>query len=171
MIDKENTKGLGVIGTGNFEIPAFKSTGVILHHYEVLIKMAEAAIDRSENALAIIFAHAACEIFTERAFKLIFSFKKLESLFSCIVDPAWEYNNLKAKKARDLYMVTTGDDITKDTKFWGKFLDHVDRRNRIAHRGETATRTEAEESCTTVKEFIKHIDGVLKKIQPADWGQ
>lgn len=170
MGDKESNKGHGVIGTGNFELTVPKSTGVLLHHHEQLIKMAEAAISRSENALAIILAHAACEIFTERAFKLIFSFKKLESLFSCIVNPAWEYNNLKAKKVRDLYMVTTGDDITKDTKLWKKFLDHVKRRNSIAHRGETATRTEAEKSCNTVKEFIRHIEEVLRKIQPADWG-
>ena len=132
--------------------------------------MAQRAIDRNENALAVILAHAASEVFTERAFKLIFSFKQIDYIYDNVLDPVWEYNNLKSKKARDLYKVTTGDDITKDKMFWSKFRNHVDRRNRIAHRGETATCAEAQESCQTVKELIEHIDAVLEMVKPTDWG-
>ena len=171
MSDVKSPKADGIVGSANNEFPAFECTGVALHHHEVLLKMAESALDRKESALAIILAHAACEIFTERTFKLVFSFKKVECLYNYVIDPVWEYNNLKAKKARDLYMVMTGDNITKDTKFWKGFLNHVDRRNRIAHKGETATRLEAEESCRIVKEFIRHVDQILQEIQPPDWGE
>ena len=83
-----------VKGTLNVVIPSLQFSGMILHEYEVLLTRAEEELNKNEYSLSIIMSHATIEICTERAFKLLFSFKEIEYLYEAIVNPSWKYNNL-----------------------------------------------------------------------------
>lgn len=87
-------------GALNVALPSFQFSGIIIHEHEVLLKRAEEELNKQEYSLSIIMSHAAIEICTERAFKLLFSFKEIEYLYDAIVNPSWKYNNLSANSPR-----------------------------------------------------------------------
>ena len=75
-----------ITGTINADIPLIKFSGTMLHKHEVLLKRAEDELNKEEYSLSIIMSHAAIEICTERAFKLLFSFKGIEYLYEAIIN-------------------------------------------------------------------------------------
>lgn len=51
------------------------------------------------------------------------------------------------------------DDPIHQEPFWGRFQEHVKRRNRVVHGGEQATHQEAEDSIVVAEEVVRHIRG------------
>lgn len=139
------------------------------HHHEMLIGMAKDALDRKEFELSVILATCACEILTERAFRLLFSYRDVEYLYDSVIERQWEYNNITKEKSRNLYIVLSKDDIPNTFKGWGDFHKHYKRRHEIAHRGKTVDKEDAKKSLQIVNEYIKHIEAKLEGSKPENW--
>ncbi len=158
------------IGSADITLPAMKVEGMLKHQYEMILDMAKDALDKSEKELSVILACASCEILTERAFRLLFSYKRIEYLYDSVIERTWEYNNITRKKSRDLYIILSEDNITKTFTSWGAYCEHYKRRHEIAHRGREVTREEAEKSIKVVKEYIDHLEKILENKKPKGWG-
>jgi len=141
-----------------------------LHEHEVLLRRAEEEINKQEYSLSIIMSHAAIEICTEGAFKLLFSFKGIEYLYEAIVKPSWKYNNMSDRKVRSLYSALSGETFDKANSLWKDLNAHFKKRDRIAHRGAPSTFKEAELSLQVAKKYLIHINDTLEKTKPHNWG-
>ena len=159
-------------GALNAVLPSLKVSGVILHEHEMLLKRAEEELNKKEYSLSIIMSHAAIEICTERAFKLLFSFKGIEYLYDAVIKPSWKYNNLSenSHQVRRLYTALSGETFDKANPLWKDLETHLKKRHGIAHRGVPSTKDEAELSVTVAKEYVKHINDTLEVIKPPNWG-
>ncbi len=159
-------------GVLNAVLPSLQASGTILHEYEVLLRRAEEDLNKQEYSLSIIMSHAAIEICTERAFKLLFSFKGIEYLYDAIVKPSWKYNNLskKSQQVRNLYIALSGETFDKANPLWEDLETHFEKRHSIAHRGAPSTKQEAELSVRVAKKYVKHVNDTLEKIKPYNWG-
>jgi len=159
-------------GELNAVMPMCQVSGTILHEYELLLKRAEEELNKKEYSLSIIMSHAAIEICTEIAFKLLFSFKDIEYLYDAIVKPSWKYNNLSSKshQVRKLYTALSGETFDNTNPLWKDLDEHFDKRHKIAHRGESSTITEAKHSVEVAERCIKHINHTLEGVKPQNWG-
>jgi hypothetical protein len=153
---------------GNVVLPSPQVSGTALHEYEVLLRRAEEELNKQEYSLSIIMSHVAIEILTERAFKLLFSFKRIEYLYDAIVKPSWKYNNLSknSQRVRRLYKALTGE--TFDKPLWKELEARFEKRHEIVHRGVPSARPEAELSVAVAKKYAKHISDTLEAIKPQD---
>lgn len=156
------------IGCGNITLPSMICSGKLKHHHETLIGMANDALGRKEYELSVILTTAASEILTERAFRLLFSFKDIEYLYDAVIQRHW-YNNITNKNSRKLYSALSKDDISKSFKGWSEFKKHYKRRHEIVHRGEIIGKEDARKSYKVVTEYIKHIESIIETIKPDDW--
>ena len=64
-------------GRGDMTFPSMTCSGTIKHHHETLIGMAKDALENKEYQLSVILATSACEMLTERAFRLLFSYRDI----------------------------------------------------------------------------------------------
>jgi len=153
-------------------LPMVQVSGTILHEYEVLFNRAEDEIKKQEYSLSIIMSHAAIEICTEIAFKLLFSFKGIEYLYDSVVKPSWKYNNLSKKNnnVRKLYSVLSGETFDNTNHLWKEIETHFEKRNKIAHRGASSTIEEAKLSLKVAKKYVKHINDTMENVKPPNWG-
>jgi hypothetical protein len=158
--------------SGSIVLGPLQCSGTILHEYEVLLRKAEEELNEQKYSLSIIMSHAAIEICTEIAFKLLFSFKGIEYLYDAIVKPAWRYNELSKNndRARRLYKALSGETFDRANPLWNDLETHFEKRHSVAHRGTTSTKPEAELSLRVAKEYVKHINDTLEKIKPYNWG-
>lgn len=162
-----------ITGEINAAIPSLQFSGTMLHEHEVLLKRAEDELDKQEYSLSIIMSHVAIEICTERAFKLLFSFRGIEYIYDAVINPSWRYNNLSGnnKEARRLYAALSGEAFDdKANPFWKDLSAHVKKRNGIAHRGVQSTKKEAELSVKVAKKYVKHIEDTLEAFKPDNVG-
>lgn len=160
-------------GSINAVLPLLQGSIIILHEHEVLLQKAEEEINKQEYSLSIIMSHATIEICTERAFKLLFSFKEIKYLYDAIVKPSWKYNNLSknSQQVRRLYTALSGEQFDKANPLWKDLETHFEKRHGIAHRGAPSTRQEAELSVAVAKKYAKHINDTLEVIKPQNWGK
>jgi len=159
-------------GTLNAVLPSLQVSGIILHEHEVLLKRAEEELNKHEYSLSIIMSHAAIEICTERAFKLLFSFRGIEYLYDAIVKPSWKYNNLSenSQQVRRLYAALSGETFDKANPLWKDLESHLKKRHGIAHRGVPSTKEEADLSVAIAKKYVKHLSDTLEVVKPTNWG-
>jgi hypothetical protein len=121
-----------------------------------LLRLARKLIDEIEEfALAIVVAHMACDVATERTFSEAFAAKGISDLEDAVTDLLSGYS-LNSNRIRNLYTALTADEIEK-APFWEKFKASAKRRNNIVHSSATATKTEAEESLLAAQALVAHL--------------
>lgn len=120
-----------------------------------LLNFARRLIDEGQFSIAVVVAHMACEIATERSLSESFNRKGLKYL----EEPIYEFlngYNLANDKIRKLYTALTGDEIQKQP-FWEKFKNSARCRNHIVHEGITVKKAEAENSFEAARDLITHL--------------
>lgn len=120
-----------------------------------LLSLARMLIDEERFSIAVIVAHMACEIATERSLSEAFAAKGLQYLETPVEDFLNGYN-LANKRIRKLYTALTGDEV-QSAPFWQKFKESAQRRNNIIHGGTIVGRPEAEESCNAATDLVSHL--------------
>ena len=157
-------------GKINADLPCIQVSGTMHHEYEVLLTRANDDLMRNEYSLSIIMSHAAIELCTERAFKLLFYFKNIEYLYDAIVRPSWKFNNLSKNnhQVRKLFSALTNESFNNTSSLWNDLEKHFIRRHGIAHRGVSSSKDEAKHSYSVAERYIRHIDGVLESVKPSD---
>jgi len=115
-------------------------------------------------AAAVVIAHTACEVATERALRRLIASRNVGPLADAIEDFVWRYD-LCDKKVRRLWNTLSGDQI-QDRPLWDRYQTHIKRRNKAAHSGvaedgKQMTKKKAEDSIEVAGLFLAHIEQVL----------
>jgi hypothetical protein len=122
-----------------------------------LLRVARSFIDQGEVdfGIAVVVAHMACEIATERSLSDAFAAKGMQDFYDWVRSLNCGYN-LANPRVRGLYTTLTGDEV-QQRSFWQQFKESATRRNNIIHRGATTGKTEAEESHKAASDLVAHL--------------
>jgi hypothetical protein len=113
------------------------------YYPQMLLNLAQRLIDEGQFSIAVVVAHMACEIATER------------SLEGSVTEVLNGYN-LASDRIRKRYTELTGDKV-QHAAFWGSFKRSANRRNNIIHQGVIVEKTEAEESHKAATDLVAHL--------------
>jgi len=119
-----------------------------------LLSVARSLIDQGEPSIAVVVAHMACEVATERKLSEAFSAQGLQYLEASVTDFINGYN-LANPKNRNLYVSLTGDEVHK-ADFWSEFKVSSTRRNKIIHEGLNVDKAAAEASYQAADNLLVH---------------
>jgi hypothetical protein len=128
----------------------------VITYPQKLLTVARGLIDQGEHSIAVVVAHIACEVATERSLSESFVTRGIQYL----EDPVTEFlngYNLANERIRKLYTALTGDQV-QNTVFWPKFKESATRRNKIIHEGALAASAEAEESYRAASDLVAHLN-------------
>jgi hypothetical protein len=101
-----------------------------------LMNIAQSLIDdEGQFSFAVVVAHTACEIATERSLDEAFVAKGISDRLQDWVKSFNYGYNLGSHRIRGLYTALTEDEPQKEHAFWQKFKASVERRNSIVHNG------------------------------------
>ena len=112
-------------------------------------------MERGEYGIAIVVAHMACEVATERAFSESFDKQSIQHLEKPIFEFVSGYN-LGRDAIRVLYTAFTGDEI-QSQPFWPKFKASSTLRNHIMHKGAMASQLNAETSLAAADALVAYL--------------
>jgi hypothetical protein len=129
--------------------------GEVKTYPRALLSVARRFIDQGDFSIAVVVAHMACEVATERRLSEAFATKGIDYLEDAVTDFFSGYN-LNNEKIRNLYVALTGDHV-HDTTFWSNFKVSAARRNKIIHNALGVGATEAEESYKAATDFLNHL--------------
>jgi hypothetical protein len=127
----------------------------IITYPQKLLTLARRLIDDGEASVAVVVAHMACEIATERSLTEAFVNKGIPHLEDSVTDFLNGYN-LANERLRKFYAALTGDEVQTAT-FWQGFKESVTRRNKIVHSAHIVTKAEAEASYTAATDLVSHL--------------
>jgi hypothetical protein len=127
----------------------------VVTYPQKLLSLARRLIDEGEFGVAVVVAHMACEIATERTLSEAFAAKGIPDLEVAVRD-FFSGNSLGNDRIRKLYTALTGDDIAK-APFWQKFKLSAQKRGSIAHSSITVTKAEAEDSYIAARDLVAHL--------------
>ncbi len=123
--------------------------------FVVLLNTARWQRDAGYHEAAIITAHTACELCTQIVLTATLDSRGIRYIAEPVKELLPSYN-LAHAKVRKFYEAVTDDEIGQ-TPFWSAFMVHNAKRNGAVHRGETATRSDADASIAAVEEVIRHV--------------
>jgi hypothetical protein len=95
----------------------------IITYPQKLLTLARRLIDDGEPSVAVVVAHMACDIATERSLTEAFVTKGIPHLEDSVTDFLNGYN-LANERLRKFYTALTGDEVQKAT-FWEGFKESV----------------------------------------------
>ena len=126
-------------------------------------------------ALMVVLAEVVCEAFTLWALEELFKKKKLEDLWKTLTNSKNKMRRLQnicSDDVNKIYTALSGDPIAANATFWGKLMEHSERRNAFVHPDHTGptphpipSPEEADESFKAVWDYMQHVHGILKSIQ------
>jgi hypothetical protein len=127
----------------------------VITYPRTLLDVARRLIDQGQFSIAVVVAHMACEIATERSLSESFSAKGVGYLEEAVTD-LLNGNNLASNRIRTLYTALTGDNVQQAT-FWQKFKASAELRNKIVHGGKIAGKQDAEDSYAATSDLVAHL--------------
>lgn len=130
-------------------------TARVITYPETLLTAAKDLILNGQFSIAVVVAHMACEISTERALSQAFAAKGIGYLEEPVEELLPGYN-LANDRVRDIYNALKGDEIQKQS-FWQAFKQSATLRNKVIHQGKIATKSEAETSVKAATELVSYL--------------
>jgi hypothetical protein len=124
-------------------------------HPQKLLRAARRFIDDGEFGMAVVVAHTACEIATERSLSEAFASKGIPYLAEPITE-LFISMNLGNPRLRKLYTALSGDDVATQG-FWQHFKASADRRNAVVHNGVEPGKSQAEASYKAAVGLVTHL--------------
>lgn len=103
-----------------------------------LLSVARQLIEQGQPSIAVIVAHMACEVATERRLSEAFVTTGVQHLKDAVTEFLNGYS-LYNRKNRKLYEALTRDKVAQ-TPFWPNFKKSAKRRNDIIHAAHTVGR-------------------------------
>ena len=120
-----------------------------------LLSLARALVDEGRFGIAVIVAHMACEVATERSLTEAFLTKGVLYLEDALSEFLNGYN-LANERNRKFYVALTGNDMTTEP-FWPAFRQSAKRRNDIMHGSLIVGKTEADESVKAATDLVAYL--------------
>jgi hypothetical protein len=130
-------------------------TANIITYPEALLTTAKDLIVNGQFSIAVVVAHIACEISTERALSQAFAAKGIEYLEEPVEELLSGYN-LANDRVRNIFNALKGDEIQKQS-FWQAFKQSATLRNNVIHQGKIVTKAEAEASVKAASELVTYL--------------
>jgi hypothetical protein len=146
---------------------AIEITAQMLHRE--LLTTARRLADHEEHGAAVIVAQTASEVQVERAIAALLRKRGIEDDLHEALSKFVRSYNLWPRNAplRRLWESLSGDTALAEQPFWrGPLGQHVERRNRIAHRGADVSAADANQSILVVLELMEHMEAVVAKHLP-----
>jgi hypothetical protein len=134
-------------------------------YYENILASARQLINDGHYQAAVLVAHMACEVFIGQ---VIVALMKREGW----PDPegwAEDYRegfSFLNPLIRERYVELSKDSITDTFARWREYDQHVQLRNRVAHRGARVTASEATMVCEVAEALATHMRATLVVLAP-----
>jgi hypothetical protein len=136
----------------------FTAQAEVITYPQRLMNIARSLIDdEGQFSFAVVVAHTACEIATERSLDEAFVAKGISDRIQDWVKSLNYGYNLGSDRIRRLYTALTGDELQKEQDFWQKFKASVERRHRIVHKGVMVEKADAEASYEAASELLARL--------------
>ena len=121
-----------------------------------LLRTARDLLDRGDYQFTVVAAQTACEVYVEVALsELLRRRPEFGPLGEVIPDLLTSYS-LMDGRGRRVFAALTGHRVS-DADFWPNYRLHVERRNRVVHRGDPVTRDEAFGSLGAVESLFAYV--------------
>ena len=141
-----------------------------------LLKQADEIINRElltsdgiEYRIAVVLAHAACDLQTEEAIGELVAIRDVEYLREAML--MTRKVNLGDERARRVYQALSGDSPwllvngVRRAPWWDDWTTCAEKRDRVAHRGENVTVEEADASVKACKSYVNHLINVVTDVR------
>lgn len=122
--------------------------------------------EREEHALAVVVAQTACEVLIREVLPTLVQPHVTEDVFPWALERIRQYA-LNDRQTQGLWSRVAGSAI-QDQDFWPAYKTHLDLRNRIVHRGESAIADEAAASLTTAEALIDYVEQTTGAAPPKE---
>jgi hypothetical protein len=106
--------------------------------------------------LAVIVAQTACEVLIREVLRTLVQPHLTDDVFPWALERIGQYT-LNDRQTRDLWSRVAGSAIQKQD-FWPAYQLHLDRRNRVLHRGEAVGAEEAAASLAAAEALIAFVE-------------
>jgi hypothetical protein len=113
------------------------------------------------HQMAVIFAHAACELHTEWALNQLLGARSDKTLVELVLPADRDVTSLETARTRRVYAALTGDD-PKVSDWWDAWVDSRQDRHEVAHRGALMTRAKADKAIAVAERYITHVTGKVE---------
>jgi hypothetical protein len=140
---------------GQLELKGLPAQRTVVTYPETLLGTARHLFDEGQYSIAVVVAHMACEIATERSMGEAFRARHISDLEEPIEELLNGYN-LATERIRNLY-VTMTEDAIHEQSFWPAFKQSARRRNRIMHAGAIVSKSEADKSLQATSKLVAHL--------------
>jgi hypothetical protein len=125
--------------------------------------------DAIEYRIAVILAHAACDLQTEEAMNELIDLRDVDYLRDALV--ATRKVSLGDDRARRVYQALSGDSPwsldggVRRTAWWDAWVASADKRDLVAHRGEKVTLNQADASIAACEAYVDHLIRVVGELR------
>jgi|HubBroStandDraft_4_1064222.scaffolds.fasta_scaffold02598_4 hypothetical protein len=113
------------------------------------------------HQMAVVFAHAACELHTEWAINQLLAARPDKTLAALVLPAERDVMSLETPRIRRVYSALTGDNPT-ESDWWQEWLESRQDRHDVAHRGAQMTRAKADKAIDLADRYIKHVTGKVE---------
>ena len=111
----------------------------------------------ADYRMAVILAHAACDLETEDALNTLIGLREIDDLRDALFDAMGAPQiSLHNDRVRGLYTALSEDNPTT-APWWSQWRDSIKRRNEVAHKGTEVTRAEAAASVEVARSYCEHV--------------
>jgi hypothetical protein len=123
------------------------------------------AQDGQDYRLAVILAHAACDLETEGALNRLIEMREIEDLRDALLAVMGAPQlSLGKDRVRSIYTALSQDDPAQ-ALWWSDWRNSVERRNAVAHKGADISRQDATASVDVATKYAEHLALVVGKRQ------
>ncbi len=125
-------------------------------YHDELLASARQLIDAGHSQAAVLVAQMACEVFIAQLLVALMEAKGLKEAAAWAEAQRGGFSFVNSE-TRALYRSLSGEKIQDTFAQWKDYKDHVELRNRVAHRGEKVSKRKAEEVCVVVEALTPHL--------------
>lgn len=120
------------------------------------------------HQMAVVFAHAACELHTEWGINQLLNARPDKTLTALVLPAERDVASLDNRRVRRVYSALTGDNPT-ESDWWTEWMESRQDRHDVAHKGAQMIRAKADKAIALADRYIKHltdkVEAALKKPQ------
>jgi hypothetical protein len=131
----------------------------------LLAKTARRLFNEDDLRPSVVMAQAAIDVATERTLVAAFAARGVPELTESVLSLFKGGFSLAKGGLYGVYQALTRDGLKQDTQLWGKFREHVLRRNAIVHAGKKISEADAERSVRVAEEMLQHLEKVAQRLQ------
>lgn len=164
MSGKDETGGRH-IGETVADFASFEKTVSILFTPASLLLLAEASAlaakaERDSDRLAVILAHAACDVQTEHSLSELLLKNDVPRLSEALLKAIGPQVSLHVEKTLGIFTALSGDN-PRQRPWWDDWKRSLKRRNTVAHGGRLVPPEEVLETVELCRKYVEHVRQVV----------